>query len=277
MSTHRFTQLDVFTAVPLKGNPLAVVHAAEGLSDERMQAFAHWTNLSETTFLLPPTDPQADYRVRIFTPGRELPFAGHPTLGSCHAWLAAGGRPRQDGLVVQQCGVGLVRVKRDGSRLAFAAPPLRRSGEVDAATLAQIVRSLRIPADAIRAAQWVDNGPGWVAVMLGSRDEVLALQPDYAAMVGLELGVVAPWPGGAADFEVRAFVPSLGVPEDPVTGSLNAGLAQWLIGSGRAPAAYVAAQGTALGRDGRVFVEQLGADIWIGGDSVVLVHGEVTL
>jgi PhzF family phenazine biosynthesis protein len=277
MSTRPFTQLDVFTAVPLKGNALAVVHAAEGLSDAQMQAFAHWTNLSETTFLLPPTDPQADYRVRIYTPERELPFAGHPTLGSCHAWLAAGGTPRQDGLVVQQCGVGLVRVKRDGSRLAFAAPPLKRSGAVDAATLAQIVRSLRIPADAIRAAQWVDNGPGWVAVMLGSRDEVLALKPDYAAMTGIELGVVAPWPGGAADFEVRAFVPTLGVPEDPVTGSLNAGLAQWLIGSGRAPAAYVAAQGTALGRDGRVFVEQVGADIWIGGDSVVLVSGEVRL
>lgn len=277
MSTRPFTQLDVFTAVPLKGNALAVVHAAEGLSDAQMQAFAHWTNLSETTFLLPPTDPQADYRVRIYTPERELPFAGHPTLGSCHAWLVAGGRPKQDGLVVQQCGVGLVRVKRDGSRLAFAAPPLKRSGEVDAATLAQIVRSLRIPADAIRAAQWVDNGPGWVAVLLGSRDEVLALKPDYAAMTGIELGVVAPWPGGAADFEVRAFVPTLGVPEDPVTGSLNAGLAQWLIGSGRAPATYVAAQGTALGRDGRVFVEQVGADIWIGGDSVALVQGEVSL
>jgi PhzF family phenazine biosynthesis protein len=277
MSTRPFTQLDVFTAVPLKGNALAVVHAAEGLSDAQMKAFANWTNLSETTFLLPPTDPQADYAVRIWTPERELPFAGHPTLGSCHAWLAAGGRPRQDGLVVQQCGVGLVRVKRDGSRLAFAAPPLKRSGEVDAATLAQIVRSLRIPADAIRAAQWVDNGPGWVAVLLGSRDEVLALKPDYAAMTGIELGVVAPWPGGAADFEVRAFVPTLGVPEDPVTGSLNAGLAQWLIGSGRASSTYVAAQGTAMGRDGRVFVEQIGADIWIGGDSVVLVRGEVSL
>jgi PhzF family phenazine biosynthesis protein len=277
MSVRRFTQLDVFTAVPLKGNALAVVHAAEGLSDDQMQAFARWTNLSETTFLLPPTDPQADYRVRIYTPGRELPFAGHPTLGSCHAWLAAGGRPKHDGVVVQECGVGLVRVKRAGNRLAFAAPPLKRSGAVDAATLAQIVRSLRIPADAIRAAQWVDNGPGWVAVLLGSRDEVLALQPDYAAMAGLELGVVAPWPGGAADFEVRAFVPTLGVPEDPVTGSLNAGLAQWLIGSGIAATTYVAAQGTALGRDGRVFVEQLGADIWVGGDSVVLVSGEVSL
>jgi PhzF family phenazine biosynthesis protein len=277
VSTRRFTQIDVFTAVPLKGNPLAVVHDAQGLSDAQMAAVANWTKLSETTFLLPPTDPQADYRVRIFTPDRELPFAGHPTLGSCHAWLAAGGQPRQGGVIVQQCGVGRVRVRRDGTRLAFAAPPLRRSGAVDAAMLEQIARCLRIPRDAIRAAQWIANGPDWIGVLLGSRDEVLALQPDFAAMGTLELGVVAPWEGGAAQFEVRAFVPTLGVQEDPVTGSLNAGLAQWLTGAGLAPACYVAAQGTALGRDGRVFVERLGDDIWIGGDSVALVRGELSL
>ena len=277
MSTRTFTQLDVFTDTPLRGNPLAVVHAAHGLSDANMQAFARWTNLSETTFLLPPTDAAADYRVRIFTPDRELPFAGHPTLGSCHAWLAAGGQPRSADEVVQQCGVGLVRIRRDGTRLAFAAPPLRRSGPVEPEVLAQIVRSLRIPADAIRASNWVDNGPGWVAVMLASRDEVLALQPDFAAMRGLELGVVAPWTGGDAQFEVRAFVPSLGVPEDPVTGSLNAGLAQWLIGAGLAPERYVASQGTALGRSGRVFVEQRGDAVWVGGDSVVVVNGQVSL
>jgi len=277
MSSHVFTQLDVFTATALKGNALAVVHAAEGLSDAQMQAFAAWTNLSETTFLLPPTDAAADYRVRIFTPERELPFAGHPTLGSCHAWLAAGGKPHDDAQVVQQCGVGLVRVRRDGTRLAFAAPPLKRSGVPDATTLDQIVRSLRIPRDAIRAAQWVDNGPGWVAVLLGSRDEVLALRPDYAAMHGLEVGAVAPWAGGDAQFEVRAFVPTLGVPEDPVTGSLNAGLAQWLIGAGIAPERYVASQGTAMGRAGRVFVEQRDGAVWIGGDSVVVVSGQVTL
>ncbi len=273
----RFTQLDVFSAVPLKGNPLAVVHEAQGLDDAAMAAFARWTNLSETTFLLPPTQPGADYRVRIFTPDRELPFAGHPTLGSCHAWLAAGGRPQREGEVVQECGVGLVRIRRDGSRLAFAAPPLRRSGAVDDATLAQIARSLNIPREAIRASNWVDNGPGWVAVMLGSRDEVLALQPDFVAMGEFELGVVAPWPGGEADIEVRAFVPTLGVQEDPVTGSLNAGLAQWLIGAGLAPPRYVASQGTALGRAGRVFVEQRDGDVWIGGDSVVLVSGQVGL
>ena len=277
MSRHVFTQLDVFTDTPLRGNPLAVVHAAQGLSDANMQAFARWTNLSETTFLLPPTEAGADYRVRIFTPDRELPFAGHPTLGSCHAWLAAGGQPRSADEVVQQCGVGLVRIRRDGPRLAFAAPPLRRSGPVEPEVFAQIVRSLRIPADAIRASNWVDNGPGWVAVMLGSRDEVLALQPDFLAMRGLELGVVAPWSGGEAQFEVRAFVPSLGVPEDPVTGSLNAGLAQWLIGAGLAPERYVASQGTALGRSGRVFVEKRSDTVWIGGDSVVVVSGQVSL
>lgn len=276
-TTRRFTQLDVFTAAPLKGNPLAVVHDAAGLSDADMAAFARWTNLSETTFLLPPTQPGADYRVRIFTPDRELPFAGHPTLGSCHAWLAAGGRAQREGEVVQECGVGPVRVRRDGTRLAFAAPPLRRSGAVDEATLAQIVRCLKIPRDAIRASHWVSNGPHWVAVMLGSRDEVLALKPDFAAMGDFELGVVAPWQGGEADLEVRAFVPTLGVQEDPVTGSLNAGLAQWLIGAGLMPARYVASQGTALGRAGRVFVEQRDGDTWIGGDSVVLVDGRVSL
>lgn len=279
MSTvRRFTQLDVFTATPLKGNPLAVVHDAQGLDDAQMAAFARWTNLSETTFLLPPTDPAADYRVRIFTPDRELPFAGHPTLGSCQAWLAAGGRPRRDEAVVQECGVGQVRIRRDGSRLAFAAPPLRRSGAVDEATLALIARSLRLERTAIRAANWVSNGPHWVAAMLGSRDEVLALKPDFAAMGEIELGVVAPCgPGHDAQFEVRAFVPTLGVQEDPVTGSLNAGLAQWLIGAGLAPARYVAAQGTALGRAGRVFVERIGDDIWIGGDSVIVVRGEIAL
>ena len=277
MSHRRFTQLDVFTGTALKGNPLAVVHDAQGLSDSQMAAFARWTNLSETTFLLPATEPGADYRVRIFTPDRELPFAGHPTLGSCHAWLAAGGVARHADEVVQQCGVGLVRIRRDGSRLAFAAPPLRRQGPVDEATMAQIVRSLRVPRDAIRAANWVSNGPQWVAAMLGSRDEVLALTPDFAAMGELELGVVAPWPGGEADFEVRAFVPTLGVQEDPVTGSLNAGIAQWLIGAGLAPSRYVASQGTVMGRAGRVFVERRGEDIWIGGDSVVVVQGQVTL
>ena len=274
----RFHQLDVFSAVPLKGNPLAVVHAAQGLDDATMAAFARWTNLSETTFLLPPTQPGADYRVRIFTPGGELPFAGHPTLGSCHAWLAAGGQPQQPGLVVQECGVGLVRIRQTGARLAFAAPPLRRTGPLDAELLTRIVRSLKIVASDVLHHQWVDNGPGWCAVMLASGQQVRALQPDWAVLGDVKLGVVgAQAAGDDTRFEVRAFVPGLGVPEDPVTGSLNAGLAQWLIGAGLAPASFVAAQGAALGRAGRVFVDQQGADVWIGGDVVACIEGAVTL
>ncbi len=276
MTQHVFSQVDVFTDTPLRGNPLAVVHGADALSDAQMQALARWTNLSETSFLLRPTDPAADYRVRIFTPSRELPFAGHPTLGSCHAWLAAGGRPRA-AHVVQQCGVGLVRIRRDGTRLAFAAPPLRRSGAVEPEVLARVARSLRIDTSAVRASQWVDNGPGWVAVMLASRAELLAAQPDYVAMQGLALGAVAPWAGGEAQFEVRAFVADAGGYEDPVTGSLNAGLAQWLIGAGLAPPRYVASQGSVLQRAGRVHVEALDGDTWIGGNSVTCVRGELTL
>ncbi len=278
----RFSQLDVFTDQPLRGNPLAVVHDAQGLSDGQMADFARWTNLSETTFLLPPDDAGADYRVRIFTPGGELPFAGHPTLGSCHAWLSAGGVPREADVVVQQCGVGLVRVRRDrhgdSERLAFAAPALRRSGPVDAGLRAQAVAALGLDDAELLQLQWIDNGPGWMAGLLKDAAAVLALRPDFAAMRGLNLGVVGAYPAGSeCQFEVRAFVPDLGVPEDPVTGSLNAGLAQWLIGAGLAPSRYVAAQGAALGRAGRVFVAKQGADIWIGGAVCSVVTGTVTL
>ncbi len=274
----RFHQLDVFSAVPLKGNPLAVVHAAQGLDEATMAAFARWTNLSETTFLLPPADAAADYRVRIFTPGGELPFAGHPTLGSCWAWLAAGGVPRQAGLVVQECGVGLVRVRHAAGRLAFAAPPLRRTGPLDEALLQRVATGLGLPRDHILHHQWVDNGPGWCAVMLRSAAEVLAVRPDAAVLGDLKLGLVGAQPAGHPhQFEVRAFVPGLGVPEDPVTGSLNAGLAQWLIGAGLAPPAYVAGQGAALGRDGRVFIELQGDTVWVGGDVAACIEGEVDL
>ena len=274
----RFHQLDVFTDTPLKGNPLAVVHAAQGLDDATMAAFARWTNLSETTFLLPPTDAAADYRVRIFTPGGELPFAGHPTLGSCAAWLAAGGQPRRASEVVQECGVGLVRIRREGERLAFAAPPLRRTGSLEAALVQRIAAGLGVAQGDILHHQWVDNGPGWCAVMLSSAAQVRALRPDFAALSDLKLGVVGPCaPGEDTAFEVRAFVPGLGVPEDPVTGSLNAGLGQWLIGAGLAPARYVAAQGSALGRAGRVHVLQEGTDVWVGGDVVLCIEGEVSL
>ena len=276
--TRRFTQLDVFTDRALLGNALAVVHGADGLSDARMAAFARWTNLSETAFLLAPTEPSADYRVRIFTPRHELPFAGHPTLGSCQAWLDAGGVPRDAGVVVQQCGVGLVRVRRGSERLAVAAPPLRRSGALDVATLAQIVAALGIEAADVQHHQWVDNGPGWCAVMLRSAAQVLALVPDMRAVGDLKLGVVGAHAlGSQAQFEVRAFIPSDAVAEDPVTGSLNAGLAQWLIGAGLAPLRYVAAQGAALGRAGRVFVEHDGADVWIGGHVSGCIEGTVRL
>lgn len=282
MTTYRFSQLDVFTTVPLRGNPLAVVHDARGLSDAEMADFARWTNLSETTFLLPPDDDGADYKVRIFTPAQELPFAGHPTLGSCHAWLAAGGVPRTPGVVVQQCGVGRVRVRREGQgadqRLAFAAPALRRTGAVEPTLRAKAVASLGLQDVQVLRLEWIDNGPGWMAALLADAATVLALTPDFAAMRGLKLGVVGPHPAGSeCQFEVRAFVPGLGVPEDPVTGSLNAGLAQWLIGAGLAPDRYTAAQGAALGRAGRVHVVREGVDIWIGGAVCDVVSGSVTL
>jgi PhzF family phenazine biosynthesis protein len=278
MRTLSFQQVDVFTDKPLKGNPLAVVIDADELSEATMASLANWTNLSETTFLLRPTVPAADYRVRIFTPERELPFAGHPTLGSCQAWLNSGNTPRQD-RIVQECAAGLIQIRRDRSRLAFAAPPLRRTGDVEAATLNTIASGLRIKPEAIKASQWVDNGPGWVAVMLANGAEVLALKPDYAALAGLHLGVVAPWSsadGKDADFEVRAFIPSRAT-EDPVTGSLNAGLAQWLISAGLAPDSYVAAQGAALGRAGRVHVQREGNDIWIGGRTATCIQGKLDL
>ena len=278
MSARRFTQVDVFTDTPLLGNPLAVVHDAEGLTDAQMAAFARWTNLSETTFLLPPTDPAADYRVRIFTPHRELPFAGHPTLGSCHAWLAAGGAPRDAGEVVQQCGVGRVRVRRGNGRLAFAAPPCVRSGPLDAAMLARIEAALHLPHEAVLDHQWVDNGPGWCAIRLDSAATVLALEPDFGALAGLKLGVVGPHSAGHdAQFEVRALIGEGSGYEDPVTGSLNASVAQWLIGNGTAPARYVAAQGARLGRRGRVFIERIDAQVWVGGHSVSCVEGTLTL
>jgi PhzF family phenazine biosynthesis protein len=277
MTSYAFKQVDVFSAIPFRGNPLAVVAGADRLTDQQMASIANWTNLSETTFLLQPTKPEADYRVRIFTPERELPFAGHPTLGSCHVWLAGGNAPK-GGHVVQECGAGLVRIRRDGERLAFAAPPLRRSGDVEPDTLARIARALGIDPAQIRASQWVDNGPGWVAVMLATRADVLAIERDHEVWPGQPLGVVAPWDkerdGGDAQFEVRAFVGTRPA-EDPVTGSLNAGLAQWLIGAGLAPDVYVASQGAALGRAGRVHVARAGSDIWIGGHTTTCVDGRL--
>jgi PhzF family phenazine biosynthesis protein len=282
-----FKQVDVFTAVPYLGNGLAVVLDGRGLTSERMLGFTKWTNLSEATFVLPPEDPQADYRVRIFTTSGELPFAGHPTLGTCHAWLQAGGKPKGE-FIVQECGVGLVKIRRDGDRLAFAAPPLRRSGPLDGNDLEIIARGLRIRREDIVAHAWCDNGPGWRGVMLRSAEEVLALKPDGALLDGLfigvtaprgKVGVVAPRPtGDECAFEVRAFFPgNNGTAEDPVTGSLNAALAQWLTREGHAGDEYIAAQGTAIGRAGRVHVRKDGADLWIGGQSVTCIDGQVDL
>jgi PhzF family phenazine biosynthesis protein len=269
-----FRQVDVFSSEPLRGNPVAVVHGAEGVDDDTMQRFAQWTNLSETTFLLPPTDPAADYRLRIFTPGGELPFAGHPTLGSAHAWLEAGGVPRRDDEVVQECAAGLVRIRR-GKTLAFEAPPLVRSGAVDDADRRAIVRALGIADDDVVDLAWVDNGPGWVGVLLRDAAAVLELEPDPGAFGDLDIGVVGPQPEGSeCAVEVRAFCPGLGVVEDPVTGSLNASLAQWLAGD-RLPSSYVAAQGTVLGRAGRVHIERDGDTVWVGGNATTVIKGTV--
>ncbi|MDT8914805.1 PhzF family phenazine biosynthesis protein [Amycolatopsis sp. PS_44_ISF1] len=266
-----FHQVDVFTGEFLLGNPLAVVHGAECLTDEQMAAFARWTNLSETTFLLPPRHADADYRVRIFTTEGELPFAGHPTLGSARAWLEAGGVPK-GGHLIQECESGLVRVRCTGERLAFAAPPLIRGGDVDAADLEQVKRALHVADEDVVGAQWADNGPGWIALLLKDAETVLSLSPEPG--IG-NVGVVGPHPPGCeAAYEVRAFS---GPVEDPVTGSLNAAIGQWLIGTGQAPDSYVAAQGTNLHRRGRVHVERLGADIWTGGHTVIGITGSVRL
>ncbi len=324
MTPRPFAQVDVFTATPYRGNPVAVVLDGQGLDTAQMQAFARWTNLSETTFVLPPTDAAraagAHYRLRIFTPATELPFAGHPTLGSCHAWLRSQSIVAQHAAkesakelesdpdyLVQECGIGLVRIRRDGARLAFAAPPRLRSGPLDAAEVDLVARGLGVARSDIVAHAWCDNGPRWRGVMLKSAEQVLALQPDASILQGLYTGVVAPQSeaaphagvdrsygkvgvvgphaqpaaGKAADataFEVRAFFPNgSGMGEDPVTGSLNAALAQWLIGAGMAPDRYIASQGTVLGREGRVHVQRDGNDIWIGGDCVTCIDGTVTL
>jgi PhzF family phenazine biosynthesis protein len=278
MTNFAFQQVDVFTSRPLLGNPLAVVVGADALTDTQMAAFANWTNLSETTFLLQPRTTGADYRVRIFTPQRELPFAGHPTLGSCHVWLASGGKPNGHE-VVQECKIGLVRIRRGPGRLSFAAPDMRRSGPLETDILARVIEGLHLPPDAIIAANWVDNGPGWLAVLLRSRDDVLALRPNYSVLSGLRVGVVGAWDrakdGSDAQFEVCAF--TAGGYEDPVTGSLNAGLAQWLIGTGVAPSTYVVSQGTAMGRMGRVHVERDGPETWIGGAVTTCITGALSL
>ena len=315
MRSRRFKQVDVFTDTAYLGNALAVVLDGEGLSDDAMQRFARWTNLSETTFLLPPTDAAADYRVRIFTPGGELPFAGHPTLGSCHAWLEAGGQPQTAGRVVQQCTVGLVTIQRElqraakrPERLAFAAPPLRRS-QAEPALLIAVSEALGLRAQQILTTQLLDNGPVFLGLLLDSPETVLQLRPNHAALVKLQIkvGVAGIYADDSADappligrinreaaafsqataaqaadetpqLEVRGFCAATGINEDPVTGSLNASLAQWLIAEGRLPERYLASQGVCIGRAGQVYIQRDAAgQVWVGGQSVSCIEGSVTL
>ncbi len=275
-----FQLVDVFHDGAFSGNPLAVVFDADDLSTSAMQTWTRWLNLSETAFLLAPTTPQADYRVRIFTLEREMPFAGHPTLGSCSAWLSNGAKPRNDSMIIQECGAGLVPIRRSAERLAFAAPPLIRSGAVNESTLDDVAAFLRIDRTLVVDAQWADNGPGWVVVLLASADQVLALEParDYPRRI--DVGVVAPCPAGSASaFELRAFFTDHQgvVREDPVTGSLNASTAQWLLSTGRASAPYIAAQGTRLGRAGRIYIDQDRQGVWVGGRTTTLFSGIATV
>ena len=272
-----FYEIDVFTTTPYFGNALAVVLDSAGLTGSEMQRFARWTNLSETTFVLPAASAGADYQVRIFTPSTELPFAGHPTLGTCHAWLSSGGRPADPEVIVQGCEAGLIPIRRTPDGLAFAAPPLLRSGPVDEPLAEHIATVLGIKRAELVDLEWADNGPGWVAVLLASADAVLALRPGVA---DLNIGVAGPYPAGSPEaFEVRAFVPKDGATaEDPVTGSLNASLAQWLLRTGRASAPYVASQGTALGRAGRVHISRdRDNTVWVGGGTITCVTGHAEL
>jgi PhzF family phenazine biosynthesis protein len=302
-----FKQVDVFTSTPYFGNPLAVVLDGSGLDDAALQRFARWTNLSETTFVLPATNASADYRVRIFTPGGELPFAGHPTLGTCHAWLEAGGQPKDPAFVTQECAVGLVRIRREAvaGQLAFAAPSLKRA-DPEAHTLAQMIKALGLKPEQVRAAQSLDNGPVWLGLLLDSPETVLQLTPDHAALERLQakVGVAAIYASAqtepligranrearaftssgdiqtspAPDLEVRAFAAGVGIPEDPVTGSLNASLAQWLIADGHLPERYLASQGVCLGRAGEVHLERdANGQVWVGGASVTCIDGRVLL
>ena len=277
-STRPFAQVDVFTDEALMGNPVAVVLDPEGLNTQQMLDFTAWTNLSEATFIGPPTHPEADYHVRIFCPGRELPFAGHPTLGSCHAWLAAGGVPRGD-VIVQECGAGLVPIRRDGDRLAFAAPALVRSGPLSDDELNSTLRFLNISRDDIIDHSWCDNGPGWRGVLLRSAQAVLDLAPDPHLLNGMDVGVAGLYSEGSeVAVEIRTFFAGTqGLAEDPVTGSFNASAAQWLIGAGILPDSYIAAQGTVIGRSGRIYVDRVGEDIWVGGHCVTVIEGEVAL
>jgi PhzF family phenazine biosynthesis protein len=266
--------VDVFSADPYRGNPVAVILDADGLDDEAMQRIASWTNLSETTFVMSASTAAADYRVRIFTPGGELPFAGHPTLGTARAWLSNGGRSKREGMIVQECGAGLVEVRQDGELLSFAAPQMVHTGPLEDDVLSRIVKALGITGDQLKGHQWVDNGPGGAAVQLATAAEVLALEPKMSAIPDLTVGVIGAYPPGSeCAFEVRAFAAGIGGGEDPVTGSLNASLAQWFTSTGRAPERYTVSQGTRLGRTGRIHITADGGTVWVGGVANILFAG----
>lgn len=274
-----FAQVDVFSAQPYRGNPVAVVLDAEGLSEDALQAVARWTNLSETTFVLPATTDAADYRLRIFTPGGELPFAGHPTLGSAHAWLEHGGTPRDAHTIVQEVPAGLVRIRREGGIVSFAAPPTLRSGELDAADLARIVAALGVRADQVLAHQWVDNGPGWAVVRLATAQEVLDLDPDLSLIPDAMVGAIGAHPEGSAHaFEMRTFAPGVGVAEDPVCGSMNASVGQWLVRTGEVRGPYRVTQGARLGRAGDITITpDVDGAVWVGGATTTLFRGTALL
>ncbi|MEU9881187.1 PhzF family phenazine biosynthesis protein [Streptomyces phaeochromogenes] len=277
--TRPFVQVDVFSTSPYSGNPVAVVLDGADLSDEEMQGLARWTNLSETTFVLPPTVPEADYRLRIFTPGDELPFAGHPTLGSAHAWLDGGGVPRHGDRVVQECAAGLVTVRRGEGALAFAAPPRVREGALDEDYLKRIVDAFGITRDRVLAHQWVDNGPGWAVLQLATAEEVLALEPDLSLIPDAMVGAIGAHPEGSAHrFEMRTFAPGVGVPEDPACGSMNAGVGQWLTSTGAVPSSYRVSQGARLGRAASIEVTvDTDGTVWVSGAAVVCIRGTITL
>lgn len=279
--SHRFQFVDVFSEQSYSGNPLPVFLDADGMSTEDMLKITRWMNLSETAFLLTPTDTRADYRVRIFTLTHELPFAGHPTLGSCHAWLAADGQSHNEAEIVQECGIGLVTIRRTGSQLAFAAPDLIRAGPVGDADLERVASALQIDRKIIVDSQWVDNGPGWVAVLLESAEAVLDIEPLRDFPRQIDIGVVGPYgKGNDAAFELRAiYLDHQGaMREDPVTGSLNASVAQWLLATGRANAPYIATQGARVGRSGRIEISQDGnGTVWVGGSTRTLIDGNVTI
>ena len=277
-SMFRFDQIDVFSKTPLLGNALAVVHSADSLSTSQMEHFARWTQLSETTFLLAPETPEADYKVRIFTPEGELPFAGHPTLGSAHAWLNAGGSPADPQRIIQECGVGLIPIRKDAEMLAFRAPDLLKTGPVDEETLQVICHGLGIERSEILLHQWVDNGPGWAAVTLDSAERVLSINPNFSLLTSVNFGIIGPHDSHQdADYEVRAFVNSLDIPEDPVTGSLAAGIAQWFSREGLAEKSYTIAQGQKLQRQGRIHISEENGEIWVGGVSTRCISGTLHL